>query len=239
MSASNLRLALVTALCAVVAAAMISSALSGPAAAPSPPPAPLPASHASHPAPVFSVIPSGRSAAGEWYRGALTATVRIDLYSDYGCVRCAELHQGLAASSFDQWFLANGEARLVQHLRGWASDPAGLAAAEIAGCAGRQERFWEVHDALMTRREWLAAPDPAAAARELALGRGLEAGRLDACLRDGGERQRILAGSDAPQDDPQRLPLALVNGSRVIWAGDPVAAMIATVNDYCQAPPLR
>ncbi len=100
------------------------------------------------------------------HRGPLDAALRLVEYGDYQCPFCsaAQLGVKLLLSSYgDRLLFVFRHFPLVsQHENAW---PAALA----AEAAGRQQRFWEMHDHLLGRQHSLSGDDLLIHARALGL----------------------------------------------------------------------
>jgi protein-disulfide isomerase len=115
----------------------------------------------------------------EWdhRRGPLDAAAQVVEYGDYQCPFCAEALPGVKEmlSLFgDRLLFAFRHFPLVsQHPNAW---PAALA----TEAAGRQERFWEMHDHLLSHRHSLSDEELLSHARAL----GLDMTRFQRDFRD-------------------------------------------------------
>lgn len=148
--------------------------------------------------------------------GKPTATVTIEVFSDFLCSHCA-----VFASTVEPMLIAEfvnpGVARLVyRHFPIVA--PLSETAAQASECAAEQQRFWPYHDALFAqaaRGALRSAGDLETAARET----GLDAAIFERCLRSGNGRARV----DADRADGQRrgvrgTPTSFVNGQMIVGA---------------------
>jgi protein-disulfide isomerase len=110
-------------------------------------------------------------------RGPLGAPAQLVEYGDLQCPFCAEALPGikeLLSQLGDRLLFAFRHFPLVsQHANAW---PAALA----AEAAGRQQRFWEMHDHLFSHQHSLAGAELLAHARAL----GLDIARFEADIRD-------------------------------------------------------
>jgi protein-disulfide isomerase len=88
-------------------------------------------------------------------RGSRLAPVAIVEYSDFLCPYCS----AFARDTFprlDKEYLSTGKALLVfRHLPLEGLHPLARAAAEAADCAGRQSKFWDLHDLLFRNQTQL------------------------------------------------------------------------------------
>lgn len=110
-------------------------------------------------------------------RGRPGAEVELLEYGDYQCPFCAEALPGIEqmlARHGDRLLFAFRHFPLVsQHHNAWR-------AALAAEAAGRQQRFWEMHNHLFSHQHALSQDELLAHSRAL----GLDLGRFEADLRD-------------------------------------------------------
>ena len=104
----------------------------------------------------------------------------VVVYGDYECPFCAALEQRLHALPLRVAF---------RHFPVRGSHPRAFAAACAAEAAGRQDAFWEMHDALFADQARLEDPHLWARAERLAL----DLARFDADRRDDAVAARVTA----------------------------------------------
>jgi len=86
----------------------------------------------------------------DWIKGSAEAQVTIIEYSDFQCPACAAYHP-ILKQLIEEF---NGEARLVyRHLPLKAIHKNTELAARAAEAAGKQDKFWEMHDELFNNQE--------------------------------------------------------------------------------------
>jgi protein-disulfide isomerase len=112
--------------------------------------------------------------AGTPTRGPVNAKVTVVEFSDFECPYCRQMHEVLEQVQDDY------EDRVRFVFRDFPLDrhPRARRAAEAAGCAGEQGRFWEYHDALMEGEGDLSDKDLKASAVAV----GLDPAKFDQCL---------------------------------------------------------
>jgi protein-disulfide isomerase len=113
-------------------------------------------------APVPSIDPARDHVRGP----GSAATPLVVLYADFECPHCAAMHTRLHASALRICF---------RHFPVRSSHPRAWPAAQAAEAAGRQGRFWEMHDALFADPARLEDPHLWDRARRL----GLDLQRFD------------------------------------------------------------
>jgi protein-disulfide isomerase len=133
--------------------------------------------------------------AGDPVLGAATAPVTIVEFIDYECPYC----QRFAAETWPKLkaaYVDTGKVRFVARDFPLPRHHRARAAAVAAACARAQDRFWEMHDALLTDGGGLTASD----FERLATRLGLDADRFAACSGDAGQGERLdqqVAGARA------------------------------------------
>jgi protein-disulfide isomerase len=117
-------------------------------------------------------------------KGAATAPVTVYEMADFQCPAC-RLFTVTIMPALDSEYVRTGKVRWVFiHLPLTSIHPNAMAAAEVATCAGRQGRFWPVHDALYLRQDsWARLKDPRDTLIALAQRAGVDRGKLKACLQ--------------------------------------------------------
>jgi protein-disulfide isomerase len=91
-------------------------------------------------------------------------------------------------------------------------------AARAAICAGKQNKFWEMHDRIFDGQDSLSAPG----IEQFAGAIGLDAGQYQACLKDPATEQQLqkeIQWGDLIQ--LQSTPTLIVNGRRLSGARSP------------------
>ena len=79
------------------------------------------------------------------------APIRIDEYSDFQCPYCAKFYQDTEAKLMET-FVADGTVYFVYNTFGEFIGPDSARSAEAAYCAGDQEKFWEMHDIILSNQ---------------------------------------------------------------------------------------
>lgn len=150
-------------------------------------------------------------------KGAESAPINIVEYSDFECPACRVAEPALA----QLLKLYEGKTRFVfKHYPLEMMHPTARFAAGAAECAGRQGKFWELHDLLYEKQhDWASAPDPAAKIGELAKSLKLDAAALTACARAPETNKAIDADiKDGEDRFVYSTPTFFVNGKRFVGA---------------------
>jgi protein-disulfide isomerase len=119
---------------------------------------------------------------GEAVMGAASAKVTLVEFTDYQCPFCAR-HFLQTWPRLVQDYIKTGKVKLV--LRDMPLEqihPNAVKAAEAARCAGKQGKYWEMHDRLFANQNLLSRKDLSAHAQAL----GLNVEAFDQCV-DGGK----------------------------------------------------
>jgi protein-disulfide isomerase len=79
------------------------------------------------------------------------APIRIDEYSDFQCPYCAKFYQDTEGKLMDT-LVADGTVYFVYNTFGEFIGPESASSGEAAYCAGDQEKFWEMHDIILSNQ---------------------------------------------------------------------------------------
>ena len=146
-------------------------------------------------------------------RGLATAPVTLEEFGDFECMPCLLLWPALRNLEKDY-----GERLAVifrQHPL--AQHQHASKAARASEAAGRQGRFWEMHDLLYLKRStWTRGNDPSAAFQNLAAELSLDVERFRKDTDSPEVAQRIKADEERGESlGIDRTPIVFVNGKRV------------------------
>ncbi len=83
--------------------------------------------------------------------GSPDAPIRIDEYSDFQCPYCAKFYQD-TESQLMETYVTDGTVYFVYNTFGEFIGPESAATAEAAYCAGDQDKFWEMHDIILSNQ---------------------------------------------------------------------------------------
>lgn len=136
------------------------------------------------------VIPPGDVTASDHVRGNPEADVVITLYADFQCPACFNEYQIIARA----WPRIQEQAQLVFRHFPLDIHRHAFPAARYAEAAGRQGRFWEMHDMLYARQgQWAVLDNATPVFNGYALELGLDMDQFEADLEDQAIREKILA----------------------------------------------
>jgi protein-disulfide isomerase len=125
-------------------------------------------------------------------KGAPDAPVTVYEMADFQCPACRNFALTIFPA-LEREFIATGKVRWVFiNLPLTSIHPNAVEAAEVAMCASRQGRFWELHDLLYQHQaEWEHLPDPRKALVALGERAGASRAKLLACLRSDSTRAAV------------------------------------------------
>jgi protein-disulfide isomerase len=156
-------------------------------------------------------------------RGPKDAPVQIVMFSDYECPFCSRVEETMAqvrTKYGEQVVIVFRDFPLSFH-------KSAQKAAEAAGCAGEQGKFWEYHDKLFANQRALAPANLDQYATEL----GLDMAKFKACLDSGQRAPEIAADMKAGQAlGVTGTPAAFVNG-RFVNGAQPLDAFAKIIDD--------
>lgn len=156
-------------------------------------------------------------------KGSAGAKVRVVEFADFQCPYCsraAETMQALAKRYGDRVEFA------YRHFPLRSIHPDADRAAQAAQCAGRQGKFWEMHDKLYTAQHSLDAESIVGFGKEL----GLDAAKLEGCLTNGEAAAEVEADvQKATELGIEGTPSFFVNGRPHL--GNPTEDALAAAID--------
>jgi protein-disulfide isomerase len=113
-----------------------------------------------------------------WYAiGRADAPVTLVEFADYQCPFCKQFHTA-AYAELKKNYIDTGKVRFVSRDLPLEFHPFALKAAEAARCAGDQNKYWELRDALYSN----AAPPSEDVIKKASEGLGLDAKGFQVCL---------------------------------------------------------
>ncbi|HEX6163712.1 MAG TPA: DsbA family protein [Vicinamibacterales bacterium] len=144
-------------------------------------------------------------------RGNPNAPITIVEFSDYQCPFCARVNPTL-----DRIRQTYGDrVKIVFKDFPLANHPQAPKASEAARCAGEQNKYWEMHDAMFANQRALDIPQLKQTARAI----GLNGTSFDQCLDSGKWASAVQAGlAQGEKMGVNSTPTLYVNGRPVIGA---------------------
>lgn len=147
-------------------------------------------------------------------KGDKNAPVTIVEFGDFQCPFCGRFYQQ-TLPLIEENYIKTGKARLVYRDFPLSFHPMAHKAAEAAGCAYKQGKFWEYHDKLFENQRDLSIENFKTWAKEL----GLNTEEFNNCLDQG------LMASEVDNDFNQGVsygvsgtPTFFINGVKVVGA---------------------
>lgn len=125
-------------------------------------------------------------------KGSATAPVTVYEMADFQCPAC-RMFSVTVLPTLDREYVKTGKVRWVFiNLPLSSIHPNAVRAAEVAMCAARQGRFWQIHDALYARQDdWAARTPPDSMLIVIAQRAGVDRSTLRACLAEGSARKEV------------------------------------------------
>ncbi|MBU1348771.1 DsbA family protein [Patescibacteria group bacterium] len=161
-------------------------------------------------------------------RGAKNASVTLITYSDFECPYCASLNTTLEQILKDY----SNDVRLVYRHFPLSFHPEAQKAAEAAECAGKQGKFWEMHDAIFAANVDGAMSEDAwkAAAKTL----GLNVNDFTSCLDSDEMATRVSQDlNEGMLAGVQGTPATFVNG-QLVEGAIPLASFKQIIDQQLQ-----
>jgi protein-disulfide isomerase len=134
--------------------------------------------------------------------------------ADFQCPAC-RLFAVTVLPTLEREFVATGKVRWVFiNLPLTSIHPNAMAAAEVAVCAGRQGRFWPIHDLLYQQQDaWAKLPEPRDSLVALAQRAGADRAKLLACVNGGTARPEVeLDAQRAARTGARATPSFYIEG---------------------------
>jgi protein-disulfide isomerase len=152
-------------------------------------------------------------------KGSPTAPVTVYEMSDFQCPFCAEFATQ-TMPVLDREYVQTGKVRFV-----WVNLPLSyhqnaVPAAELAMCAARQGRFWQLHDLLFrNQRSWAGLSEPGNYFLSLGDSAGANRDSLAACLQDGAVRALVRSDAEgAVRSGARSTPTFYIEGGLLVGA---------------------
>jgi protein-disulfide isomerase len=130
-------------------------------------------------------------------KGRADAPVTVYEMSDFQCPYCREFALG-TMPMLEREYIQAGKVRFVYiNLPLTSVHKNAAAAAEVALCAARQQRFWAMHDLLFRHQDqWAALPSPQAYLLALGDSAGLDHAGLGRCFASGATAGDVRADAE-------------------------------------------
>ncbi len=148
-------------------------------------------------------------------KGSPDAPVTIVEFSEFQCPYCG-LYIRETFPKIDETYIKTGKVKYVfRDFPLTAIHPNAQKAAEAAGCAARQGKFWEYHDILFNHQDALEL----SSLKQYAADLGLDTAQFDACLDSGAMAEEVAKDlADGQQYGVTGTPAFFVNGIKLTGA---------------------
>lgn len=128
--------------------------------------------------------------------GSATAPVTLYIMSDFECPYCGDFARG-TFPIIEREYVATGKMKVVFVNMPLAMHRNAEPAAEVAMCAARQNKFWQMHDLLFRHQsEWSDLDEPGPLFLALGDSVGADRAALTTCLQTAATRQLVKADYD-------------------------------------------
>jgi len=130
-------------------------------------------------------------------KGSPTAPVTVYEMSDFQCPFCAKFALEIAPT-LDSEYVQTGKVRWIFVNFPLPMHPNAVSAAQVAMCAAKQNKFWQVHDLLFRNQKvWAPLDAPGEYLLTFADSASLEKAAFQACLTTGATRAEIESDAQA------------------------------------------
>jgi protein-disulfide isomerase len=149
-------------------------------------------------------------------KGSAAAPVTMYEISDFECPYCAEFWRE-TLPSIERDYVATGKVRIIFVNMPLPMHPNAGPAAELAMCAARQHKFWQVHDLLFRHQDrWADLKEPGVFFLSLADSAGADRSQIQECLRSAATRPVVAADFEgARRSGAHSTPTFYIEGGLV------------------------
>jgi len=155
-------------------------------------------------------------------QGSPTAPVWVIEVSDFQCPYCKQWHDQTYPTLRDQ-YVKTGKVRLAYVNFPLSIHRHAMPAAEAAMCAGAQDKFWPMHDALFTTQtRWETLDNPTAVFDSLAQTNGVDIKRWRDCVSTGKMKPLIEADQYRASKAGASATPSFMIGNRLLTGAQPI-----------------
>ena len=167
-------------------------------------------------------------------KGSPSAPITIYEMSDFQCPACRHFAAN-TLPALEREYIATGKVRLIYVNFPLPMHPNAVPAAELAMCAARQNKFWQVHDLLFRHQErWASLREPGTFFLGLADSAGADRNAIAQCVRSGATRALVQSDAEgSARSGARSTPSFHIEGGLV--AGAVPIAMLRPVLDSIYA----
>jgi protein-disulfide isomerase len=169
-------------------------------------------------------------------RGRADAPVTVYEISDFQCPYCRQFAIG-TLPLLEREYVEPGKVRFVYITLPLTSvHPNAVAAAEVALCAARQNRFWPLHDLLFRHQDaWASLPEPRAYLLALGDSAGLDRAKLARCVTSRATAPEVETdAARARRTGARSTPTFYIEGG-LIEGAPPISVFRAVLDSIYQA----
>jgi protein-disulfide isomerase len=172
-------------------------------------------------------------------KGSATAPVTMYIMSDFQCPFCARF----ARETFpllEREYVATGKVRMIFVNFPLPMHPNAGPAAELAMCAARQGKFWQIHDLLFRNQEhWEGMREPGTYFLGLADSAGVDRDQVTQCLQAGATRELVRSDAEGSyRSGATSTPTFYIERGLLVGA-QPVATFRAVLDSIIAAKTSR
>jgi protein-disulfide isomerase len=168
-------------------------------------------------------------------QGSPSAKVWIIEVSDFQCPFCKEWHDETYATVLND-YVKTGKVRMAYVNFPLSIHPNAHQAAVSAMCAGAQNRFWQMHDALFSsQKSWETLADPTAAFDSLARSVGVNDADYKKCLTSPSIAALIAGDQQRAHDGGVSATPSFWIGGKLFEGAIPTAEMKQAIDDALSA----
>jgi len=163
-------------------------------------------------------------------QGSATAPLWVIEVSDFQCPYCKQWHDQTYPMLRDQ-YVKTGKIRLAYVNFPLAIHPHAFPAAEAAMCAGAQDKFWPMHDALFsTQNNWESLGSTTAVFDSLARSTGVDMARWRECVNSGKMRALIEADHDRAERAGASATPSFMIGNKLLTGAQSLDEMRSAID---------
>lgn len=155
-------------------------------------------------------------------RGSPSAPVTVYEMSDFQCPFCARFAEE-TFPAIEREYIATGKVRFIFVNFPLPMHPNAVPAAELAMCAARQGRFWQVHDLLFRhQRRWASLAEPGTFFLGLADSARTDRTAMAECLRAGAVRDLVRRDAEGAAGSGARSTPAFYIEGGILEGAQPI-----------------
>ena len=172
-------------------------------------------------------------------KGSATAPVTIYEMSDFQCPWCGRFARE-TLPILEREYVATGKVKIVFVNFPLSMHKNAVPAAELAMCAGRQGKFWQVHDLLFRHQDrWEGLAQPGSYFLALGDSAGVDRDQLVACVRTGATRAIVEEDANGSARTGARSTPAFYIEGGMMTGAQPIAVFRQVLDSIIRAKAAR